>query len=164
LGIPNVINDSIPMSRLTNSVILLILVVFAISCKKKDNEVDPEASTRTAVLVSYPWRLKNITNVSGAAIPSNQLNSMTKAIYDVSIAFTSDNKVKAFDALGSNQVVNGGTWYLVENNTKLDIDVLAIKGKFPIVELTNSKMSLRMKVPVNSVEEETHMIFEPIIK
>lgn len=163
MGIPNVFNDSRPMNRLTNSIILLFLVVFVFSCKKKD-DVDPETSTRTAVLVNYPWRLTSITTVSGTAIPSNQLNSMTMSIYDVNIAFTADNKVKAFDASGSNQVVNGGTWYLVQDNTALDIDVLAIKGQFPIVELTNSKMSLRMTVPVNSVDQETNMIFEPVIK
>lgn len=105
-----------------------------------------------------------MTDVSGKAIPENQLSTETKFIYLVDIAFTADNKVKAFESTGSQQVVNGGTWYLIEENTALDISVAVIKGQFPIVELSNSKMTLRMKVPVNGVEQDANMVFGPVIK
>lgn len=152
------------MNRLSNSLILLFLVVFVFSCKKKDNDVEPSPTGRAAVLVNYPWRLTSVTDVSGKAIPENQLSNETKFIYLVDIAFTADNKVKAFESSGSQQVVNGGTWYLIEENTSLDIAVAVIKGKFPIVELSSSKMTLRMKVPVNGVEQDANMTFGPVIK
>ena len=163
LGIPNVINESTVMNRLPHSIILIFLIVFVLGCKKNDPDEDQTAQ-RASILVSKPWRLTSITDVSGKAIPENQLNQETKFIYEVDIQFTADNKVKAIETSGSGQVVNGGTWYLVKENSALAIEVIVIKGEYDIVELTNAKMSLRMKVPVNGVDTDANMVFAPVIK
>jgi hypothetical protein len=143
-------------------ILVVLLLVFVVACDK-ETKVDPQATDKNKVLISNPWRLVNVTDASGKAIPQNQLNFETKAIYLFDIQFFDNNVTKAFDRT-SKQVVNGGTWYLIENNEILDIEVSQFKGKFPIKELSRSKMTLGNTVPVNGVNQEAQLVFEPVVQ
>lgn len=149
--------------KLPNLYILAaLLLVFTVSCNK-ENKTDPQSTAKDKVLISNPWRLVGVTDGSGKDIPQNQLNIETQAIYLFDIQFFDNNVTKALDRT-SKQVVNGGTWYLIENNEILDIEVSQFKGKFPIKELSRSKLILVNTVPVNGVNQEARLVFEPVVK
>ncbi|CAG4995216.1 hypothetical protein DYBT9275_01579 [Dyadobacter sp. CECT 9275] len=132
------------------------------SCKDKDNGETPSETEKGKILISYPWKMSQVTDLSGKTIPSNQLNAQTQYIPALEIQFVTGNKVYAKDE--ALQVQNGGTWYLVNNNGTLNIDIIGFEGEFGVEELTNSKMRLRSKMPVSGVEQETIMVFAPVIK
>lgn len=143
-------------------ILACLLMGLTVACDK-DTKTDPQETDKGKVLVTNPWRLVGITDASGKAIPQNQLNIETQAIYLFDIQFFDNNVTKALDRT-SKQVVNGGTWYLIENNEILDVEVSQFKGKFPIKELSRSKMTLSNTVPVNGVNQEARLVFEPVIK
>jgi len=144
----------------------LFLAMFLMACDK-DEKVDPitpPLSEKDKILVSYPWRMSTVTDTTGKAIPFNQLNAQTRAIKEVmDIQFLQNNVTKAIDQ-GSKQVINGGTWYLIDDNKTLDIQISGFAGKFGVQELTNSKLRLKSAMPVNGVDQQTIMVFEPVIK
>lgn len=81
----------------------------------------------------------------------------------MNIEFVAGNKVYA-RGIADPQVINGGTWYLIEDSKILDIDIVSFKGKFGVEELSNSKMRLKSTMPVSGVDQETIMVFEPVVK
>jgi hypothetical protein len=150
------------MKRLTGIAFAFAFMLLAVSCKDTTETAKPTEKDR--ILVNYPWRMSNVTDLSGASIPTNQLNTQTQAIGKyMDIQFLQNNVTKAIDR-GSSQAINGGTWYLIENATVLDINIEGFAGKFGVEELSNSKMRLKSKMPVNNIEQETIMVFEPVIK
>jgi hypothetical protein len=149
--------------KLPNLYILAALLMLLTVACDKDTKTDPQETDKSKVLITNPWRLVNVTDASGKSIPTNQLNFETQAIYLFDIQFFDNNVTKALDRT-SKQVVNGGTWYLIENNQILDIEVSQFKGKFPIKELSRSKLTLGNTVPVNGVNQEARLVFEPVVK
>lgn len=143
-------------------ILACLFLLFTVGCDK-DSKIAPQETDKGKVLVTNPWRLVSITDASGKAIPQNQLTIETQAIYFFDIQFFDNNVTKAIDPY-SKQVVNGGTWYLIDDNKVLDVEVSQFKGKFPIKELSRSKMTLGNTVPVNGVNQEAHLVFEPVIK
>jgi hypothetical protein len=143
----------------------LLLMLFLLGCGK-DNEKNetPDLTEKDKILINYPWRMSTVTDLTGNDISFNQLNTQTRAIKEVmDIQFLQNNVTKAIDQ-GSKQVINGGTWYLTNENRTLDIKISGFSGEFGVEELTNSKMRLKSLMPVNGVEQETIMVFEPVIK
>ncbi|TDB64442.1 hypothetical protein [Arundinibacter roseus] len=151
------------MKRITNILLLAFVVLFTLSCTEKDTPDPDTVSTKDKMLITNPWRLVDITDASGKSIPQNQLSFETLAIYLFDIQFFDNNVTKALDRV-SKQVVNGGTWYLIENEQTLDIEVSQFKGKFGIKELSRSKMTLSNNVPVNGTNQLANLVFEPVIR
>ncbi|MCE7064106.1 hypothetical protein [Dyadobacter sp. CY326] len=143
----------------------LLFAIFLMSCDKENKETPtPGPSEKDKILISYPWRMSTVTDLTGKAIPFNLLNAQTQAIKEVmDIQFLQNNVTKAIDQ-GSKQVINGGTWYLINDNKTLDIKISGFSGEFGVEELTNSKLRLKSKMTVDKVEQETIMVFEPVIK
>lgn len=142
--------------------LLVFVALLSAACENKD-DTDPQILAKDKVLINNPWRLVGVTDASGRNIPQNQLGVETLAIYLFDIQFFDNNVTKAIDRT-SRQVVNGGTWYLIDNNQVLDIEVSQFKGKFGIKELSRAKMTLNNAVPVNGVNQEANLVFEPVVK
>ncbi len=151
------------MKRLLLFVPVLFLSLWVISCKDKDKDETPEPTAKSKILVNYPWRMSAVTDLSGKDISENQLGADTKFIKQMDIQFQQNATVRALDQ-NSSQVINGGTWYLVNEEKALDIKIVGFSGEFGLEELTNSKMRLKSKMPVNGVEQEAIMVFQPVIK
>jgi hypothetical protein len=151
------------MTRLRNLLFLLIVGLIASSCQDKENPGPKTPQVKLEILIKNAWRLKDVTDASGKSIPQNQLSFETMAIYLFDIQFFDNNVTKAIDRV-SKQVVNGGTWYLIEDEQKLDIEVSQFKGRFILKELTNAKMVLTNNVPVNGVSKEANLVFEAVIQ
>jgi hypothetical protein len=152
------------MNRIFNLCAVVVALFFMISCGGKDTEETPKPTEKDKILINYPWRMSSVTDLSGVTIATNKLNTQTQSIgKDMDIQFLANNVTKAFDR-GSSQVLNGGTWYLKEESKILDINIAGFAGQFGVEELSNSKMRLKSKMPVSGVEQETIMVFEPVIK
>jgi len=141
----------------------VLLIVSSCDRKTADPEDPNNLATKEKVLITNPWRLVNVTDASGKAIPQNQLGLETLAIYFFDIQFFDNNVTKALDRT-SRQVVNGGTWYLLENKSVLDIEINQFKGQFGIKELTRAKLSLSNQIPVNGVSQQANLVFEPVVR
>ena len=151
------------MKRIFNLIPLLAVILFVSSCKDKDKNASPQPTEMSKILVTYPWNLISVTDLSGKAIPQNQLDLVARSLPEMNIEFQAGNKVLA-RSIADSQVANGGTWYLTEDNKGLDINVSMIKGIFGIVELTNSTMRLKKAMPVGGVEQEAIMVFAPVVR
>ena len=151
------------MNKIFNLLSALTFLFLLNSCGDKDNNVTPQPTEKDKILVNYPWKMTNVTDLSGKVIGTEKLNQQTKLIPLMEIQFVTGNKVYAKGATDS-QVINGGTWYLIENTKVLDIDISGFAGKFGVEELTNSKMRLKSTMPVGGVDQETIMVFDPVIK
>lgn len=151
------------MNRKFSHVIILILLISLISCGDKDKKGTPEPTTTDKILVNYPWKMTKVTNLDGQDIAKEKLDLQTRFIYEMQIQFVTGNKVYA-RGINDQQVINGGTWYLAEDNKAIDIDISGFEGQFGLEELINSRMKLKSTMPVSGVEQETIMVFEPVIK
>lgn len=151
------------MNRLLNLLPLFIVALFLFSCDKNNNPDPVTNKTKAEVLINYPWRLSNVTDLSGKSIPQNQLSIETTAIYLFDIQFFDNNVTKAIDRV-SRQVVNGGTWYLIEDGQVLDIEVSQFKGKFGVKEISRTKLILTNKIPVNGISQDANLVFEPVVQ
>lgn len=151
------------MNRLINLVAVFAILFLLGSCSKDSD--DPAMPTeKSKILVNYPWRMTSVTDLSGKTIATSLLNMETKAIAEyMDIQFQANNVTKALER-NTSQVLNGGTWYLIDDSNTLDIAVSGFSGKFTVAELTNSKLRLKRVMPVGGVDTETYMVFEPVIK
>lgn len=151
------------LRNITRFSLLMLLVTLVVSCSKDDDkEIEPELAIKET-LVRYQWKMVDVTDENGNKIPENRLDVMTKYLFNLNFAFAANNTVKALDS-ESNQVANGGTWYLKDDNKVLDIDVSGFEGQFLLKSITTSKMSLQNTLKVGGQEQEAIMVFEPIVK
>lgn len=142
---------------------VMLLAGFMIACNKDDdNKLPAPGGSDKDVLVTYPWKLIDVTDVNGNKIPENKLDVTTKYLFELNFAFAANNTVKAQDITG--QVQNGGTWYLKEENKILDINVSGFKGQFEVRALSNSKMSLQNDLKVGGVDQKGILVFAPVIR
>ena len=72
----------------------------------------------------------------------NQLNSQAQALFGLDYEFRNDNVTRAKDRI-TKQILNAGTWYLINSNQVLDIDILGFKGQFKLVEISKTKLVLQ---------------------
>ncbi|WP_254412353.1 hypothetical protein [Dyadobacter diqingensis] len=150
------------MNRLINLVAVFAILFLLGSCGK-DSDDPAKPTEKSKILVNYPWLMTSVTDLKGVAISPNQLNLETRAISEMEIQFLQNNVVKAKDK-NTQQVTNGGTWALQEDTNILDIKISGFSGAFGVEEISNSKLKLKNKMPVNGVEVETIMVFDPVIK
>lgn len=153
------------MKNVKSLLLAAAFLLFVTACDKEttDPKDDDNPSTKDKVLITNPWRMVNVTDEAGKTIPKNQLGLETQVIYLLDIQFFDNNVAKAIDPF-SKQVVNGGTWYLKENEQILDIEVISFKGQFGIKELSRAKMTLNNQIPVNGVNQSANLVFEPVVK
>lgn len=140
-------------------VFVLILLTSVIACKKDDSVT---AEGRTELLVASNWRLDRITDTNNGSIALNRLGVQALALNFADIQFTNNNVARAIDR-SSKQIINGGTWYLVENNASLDVNVTGFKGVFPIIALTRTRFAIRQTTKVDGVDTPVNLEFTPAI-
>ncbi len=114
------------------------LILFTFGCKKPATVVSEPAKVITANF----WKLDRYTDVNSRILNQNELNSQANGIFGLEFEFISDNRVRGRDRI-SKQILNAGTWYLIDQNKVLDIDVLGFTGKFKVIELSKTKMTLQ---------------------
>jgi hypothetical protein len=119
------------------NILFIAILLFAFSCKKDETVVEP-----AKIISANFWKLDRFADLDGKTLTQNQLNSQAQALFGLDYEFRDDNITRAKDRI-TKQILNAGTWYLIENNQKLDIDILGFKGQFKVVELSKTKLVLQ---------------------
>ncbi len=118
---------------------LLLLGIFIISCKTKKTTISTDTAT---LLSSNNWQLDRYTDANGKALSNSSLNAASVALFGLVFEFKADKETRALDKLTKN-VVNRGTWGLIEGDKTIDINITAFKGQFKIVNLAKGKLTLQ---------------------
>ncbi len=146
------------LSAKSQFLLFIVLVASLVSCKKEDET--QTTATRSELLVANDWRLTRITDTGGSVIALNRLGVGALALNFADIQFTDKNIARAIDR-STKQIINGGTWYLVQNNAALDVNVNGFTGIFPIIELTRTKLIIRQNTTVDGQKADVNLEFAP---
>jgi hypothetical protein len=119
------------------NIFFISILLFAFSCKKTETTTEP-----VKIISANFWKLDRFADTDGKTLSQNQLNSQAQALFGLDYEFRDDNVTRAKDRI-TKQILNAGTWYLIDNNQTLDIDILGFKGKFKVIEISNNKMVLQ---------------------
>lgn len=117
--------------------LFLFVALFIFACKKDETVTEP-----TKIISANFWKLDRFADTDGKTLSQNQLNSQAQALFGLDYEFRDDNVTRAKDRI-TKQILNAGTWYLLDANQTLDIDILGFKGKFKVVEISKSKLVLQ---------------------
>ena len=119
------------------NILFLSMFLLAFACKKTETVTEP-----AKVIAANFWKLDRFADTDGKTLSQNQLNSQAQALFGLDYEFRNDNVTRAKDRI-TKQILNAGTWYLLDANQTLDIDILGFKGKFKVIEISKSKMILQ---------------------
>lgn len=119
------------------NILIISILLFAFSCKKTAVTTEP-----AKIITANFWKLDRYTDANGKALNVNELNSQAQGIFDLEFEFIADNRVRGRDTK-SKQILNAGTWYLVDNDTAINIDIIGFAGNFKVVSLSKTKMILQ---------------------
>ena len=146
----------------TKRLFFLFIILFSglASCKK--DESTQAIAARADLLVANDWRLSRITDTNGSAIAVNRLGIGALALNFADIQFTDKNVARAIDR-STKQIINGGTWYLIQNNEALDIKVTGFTGIFPIIDLSRTKLIIRQNTTVDGQKTDVNLEFAPSV-
>ena len=137
-----------------------LLFICLVSCKKSDET--QAVAARGELLVANNWRLARVTDPAGNAIAVNRLGVSALALNFADIQFTDRNIARAIDR-STKQIINGGTWYLVQNNTTLDINVTGFAGNFPIIDLIRTRLIIQQNTTVDGMKTDVYLEFAPSV-
>lgn len=119
------------------NILFLFVALFVFACKKDQTVTEP-----TQIISANFWKLDRFADTDGKTLSQNQLNSQAQALFGLDYEFRDDNVTRAKDRI-TKQILNAGTWYLLDANQTLDIDILGFKGKFKVIEISKSKLVLQ---------------------
>jgi hypothetical protein len=119
------------------NILFLFVALFIFACKKTETVTEP-----TKIISANFWKLDRFADNDGKTLSQNQLNLQAQALFGLDYEFRDDNVTRAKDRI-TKQILNAGTWYLLDANQTLDIDILGFKGKFKVIEISKSKLVLQ---------------------
>lgn len=119
--------------------LFIAIILFAFGCNKNNTTVTSEPAK---ILSAKFWKLDRFTDADGKTLSQNQLNSQAQALFGLDFEFRNDNVTRAKDRV-TKQILNAGTWYLLEENKTLNIDIIGFQGKFKVVEISQNKLTLQ---------------------
>ncbi len=140
----------------------LLLTFFLVSCDRENNGTTPTPEKTISILTTNPWKVEKVTDLNGNVINTSALPDDAKKFFGVNIQFYDDKTVKAIDPVARN-VVNGGSWDLLDNEKTLDIDIKDFKGTYPINKLERARMSLRHTTVFNGLSFNVYLELVPAL-
>jgi hypothetical protein len=146
--------------RFAQLIVFVGLLLGGVSCKKDDGPITTQS--RTELLVASNWRLDRVTDANGNTIAVNRLGVAALALTFADIQFTNNNIARAIDR-STKQILNGGTWYLIDDNQSLDVNVTGFKGVFPIIALSRTRLSIRQTTKVDGTDTAVNLEFSPAV-
>ena len=156
--------------RLPKLLLLSLISISIFSCAK-DGNTDPtlteeekikiEATKKVEAIKSSEWIINGFTTTDNTPIDPALFGGDAKFIDQLTYVFDNAGIVRSYDKV-SKQAQAYGNWGLIENSTKLEINIQGFKGIFGVVELTKTKMILRNNIKYNNLEIPVNMVFIPL--
>lgn len=141
---------------------LLLVLLFSLSIFScaKDEVIDPNLA-KTEAIKSSEWVINGFTTSDNTPIDPALFTGDAKFIDQLTYIFDNAGVVRSYDKV-SKQAQSYGTWGLIENSTKLDININGFKGTFGVIELSKTKMILRNNIKYNNTDIPVNMVFIPL--
>lgn len=140
--------------------LLIFLISISVFSCAKDEIIDPNL-TKTEAIKSTEWIINGFTNTDNTPIDPALFSGDSKFIDQLTYVFDNTSIVRSYDKV-SKQPQAYGTWGLIENSTKLEINIQGFKGTFGVIELSKLKMILRNNIKYNNLEIPVNMVFIPL--
>jgi hypothetical protein len=145
--------------KLSKLLLILLISTSIFSCAK-DEVIDPIVAKTEAIKASE-WVITGFTTADNTPIDPALFSGDAKFIDQLTYVFDNTGIVRSYDKV-SKQAQAYGTWGLVENATKLEINIQGFKGTFGVIELSKTKMILRNNIKYNNLEIPVNMVFVPL--
>ncbi|MBC7409112.1 MAG: hypothetical protein H7339_12050 [Arcicella sp.] len=143
-----------------SKILLVLLISLSIFSCAKDEIVDPNLA-KTDAIKSSEWIISGFTTSDNTPIDPTLFAGDAKFIDQLTYVFDNSGVVRSYDKV-SKQAQAYGTWGLVENSTKLEINIQGFKGTFGVIELSKTKMILRNNIKYKNTDIPVNMIFIPL--
>ena len=149
---------------------ILLISVSIFSCQKEastdptlteEEKLKIEASKKVEAIKSTEWLVSGFTTADNAPIDPGLFTGDAKFIDQLTYTFDNTGIVRSYDKISKQPQANG-TWGLVENATKLDINIQGFKGTFGVIELSKIKMILRNNIKYKNIDIPVNMVFIPL--
>lgn len=151
--------------------LLIFLISMSVfSCAKDENtnpslteeeKIKIEAAQKVEAIKSSEWIISGFTTADNTPIDPALFSGDAKFIDQLTYIFDNTGIVRSYDKV-SKQAQAYGTWGLIENSTKLEINIQGFKGTFAVIELSKLKMILRNNIKYNNLEIPVNMVFIPL--
>ena len=139
----------------------LLFLSLVWGCKHGSDPDPVSTGSRTDMLVSNKWLLDRVTDAQGKEIDKNKLSNETLALFEFEFEFRANGVVRASYA-DTKQVINGGTWQFIDNETAIQFNITGIKNnRFGLNSLSRAKMILTNTVPVSGQNTDAKLEFLP---
>ena len=143
----------------SKTLLILIISLSIFSCAK-DEITDPNLA-KTDAIKSSEWVISGFTTSNNTPIDPALFTGDAKFIDQLTYIFDNAGIVRSYDKV-SKQAQAYGAWGLIENSTKLEINIQGFKGTFGVIELSKTKMILRNNIKYNNNDIPINMIFVPL--
>lgn len=143
----------------SKTLLILIISLSIFSCAK-DEITDPNLA-KTDAIKSSEWVISGFTTSNNTPIDPALFTGDAKFIDQLTYIFDNAGIVRSYDKV-SKQAQAYGAWGLIENSTKLEINIQGFKGTFGVIELSKTKMILRNNIRYNNNDIPINMIFVPL--
>ncbi len=140
--------------------LLIFLISISVFSCAKDEITDPNFMKNEAIK-STEWVIMGFTAADNTPIDPALFSGDAKFIDQLTYVFDNTGIVRSYDKV-SKQAQAYGTWGLIENSTKLEINIQGFKGTFGVIELSKLKMILRNNIKYNNLEIPVNMVFIPL--
>ena len=146
--------------KLLKTPILFFCILLIFACSKEQST--ESAKVQAIKSATSGWIIDGFTSATNTPIDPALFTGDAKFINQFIYKFQNDGIVRSFDKISTTTAGPSGTWGLIENDTKLDININGSKGIWEVVELSTQKMILQNKIKINNVETPINMVFVPI--
>jgi hypothetical protein len=146
--------------KLSKTLILFFFIILTFACTKEQST--ESAKMQAIKSATSGWIIEGFTSVNNTPIDPALFTGDAKFIKEFIYKFQNDGIVRSFDKVSTTTAGPSGTWGLIENDTKLDININGSKGIWEVIELSTQKMILQNKIKINNVETPVNMVFVPI--
>ncbi len=143
-----------------SKILLMLIISLSIFSCAKDEIIDPNLAKNDAIK-SSEWIISGFTTSDTTPIDPALFAGDAKFIDQLTYIFDNAGVVRSYDKV-SKQAQAYGTWRLVENSTKLEINIQGFKGSFGVIELSKTKMVLRNNIKYNNNDIPVNMVFVPL--
>lgn len=140
--------------------LLILLISISIFSCAKEAVIDPILA-KTEAIKSSEWVITGFTTADNTPIDPTLFSGDAKFIDQLTYIFDNTGIVRSYDKV-SKQAQAYGSWGLIENATKLEINIYGFKGTFGVIELSKTKMVLRNNIKYKNTDIPVNMVFIPL--
>lgn len=135
---------------------LFLVLLTANSCKKKNDQ-----KSKTQLITERDWRISELKEKTSPSSTWNDLlagepacNRDDRYVFKINNSYEGNEGPTKCNS-GDPQIINTGTWALIDSETRFSID----GQNYTILELTSSKLSLELSETISGIPYTVQLVF-----